>query len=70
MKFSEQLVSFAHRDYFYSFPVLSSLSQIEQFTAQLYSDVDYVIYPMKDPALSRQEYMDAKQGQVRQLGQL
>ncbi|KAK7070974.1 hypothetical protein SK128_014894 [Halocaridina rubra] len=41
-----------------------SLSQIEQFKAQLYSDVDYVIYPMKDPALSRQEYMDAKQGQV------
>ena len=41
-----------------------SLSQIEQFKAQLYSDVDYVIYPMKDPALSRQEYIDAKQGQV------
>ncbi|XP_042223283.1 uncharacterized protein LOC121867437 [Homarus americanus] len=41
-----------------------SLSQIEQFKAQLYSDVDYVIYPMKDPALSRQEYMDAKKGQV------
>ncbi|KAK4310926.1 hypothetical protein Pmani_017558 [Petrolisthes manimaculis] len=41
-----------------------NLSQIEQYKAQLYSDVDYVIYPMKDPALSRQEYMDAKQGQV------
>ena len=41
-----------------------SLSQIEQFKAQLYSDVDYVIYPLKDPAISRQEYMDAKQGQV------
>jgi protein expanded len=37
-------------------------SQIEQYKQQLYSDVDYVIYPMKDPALSRQEYMDAKQG--------
>ncbi|ROT66923.1 hypothetical protein C7M84_015049 [Penaeus vannamei] len=44
-----------------------SLSQIEQFKAQLYSDVDYVIYPMKDPALSRQEYMDAKQGQLSPL---
>lgn len=41
-----------------------SLSQIEQFKAQLDSDVDYVYYPMKDPALSRQEYMDAKHGQV------
>ncbi|XP_071454896.1 protein expanded [Hetaerina americana] len=37
-------------------------SQIEQYKQQLYSDVDYVIYPMKDPALSKQEYMDAKQG--------
>lgn len=35
-------------------------SQIEQFKQQLYSDVDYVIYPMKDPAISKQEYMDAK----------
>ena len=34
--------------------------QIEQFHQQLYSDVDYVIYPHKDPELSRQEYMDAK----------
>ncbi|XP_066987777.1 protein expanded-like isoform X1 [Macrobrachium rosenbergii] len=41
-----------------------SSSYIEQFKAQLYSDVDYVIYPMKDPALSRQEYIDAKQGQA------
>ena len=41
-----------------------SLSQLEQYKAQLNSDVDYVIYPMKDPAISRQEYMDAKQSQV------
>ena len=41
-----------------------TLSQIEQFNAQLNSDTDYVIYPHKDPALSRQEYMDAKQSQV------
>lgn len=41
-----------------------TLSQIEQFKAQLNSDADYVIYPHKDPALSRQEYMDAKQSQV------
>lgn len=30
------------------------------FHAQLCSDVDYVIYPDKDPEVSRQEYMDAK----------
>ena len=41
-----------------------SLSQIEQYKAQLNSDVDYVIYPLKDPAISRQEYMDAKQSQI------
>ncbi|XP_047001587.1 protein expanded [Schistocerca americana] len=34
--------------------------QIEQFRQQMFSDVDYVIYPMCDPALSRQEYADAK----------
>ncbi|XP_039285435.1 protein expanded [Nilaparvata lugens] len=34
--------------------------QIEQFKQQLYSDVDYVIYPMQDPAISKQEYMDSK----------
>ena len=39
-------------------------SQIEQFQQQMYSDVDYVIYPMKDPAVSKQEYMDAKQGSL------
>ena len=36
-------------------------SQIEQFKAQLYSDVDYVIYPHKDPSLSQQEYLDTKE---------
>nr|XP_018900555.1 PREDICTED: protein expanded [Bemisia tabaci] len=35
-------------------------SQIEQFKQQLYSDVDYVIYPMQDPAISKQEYIDSK----------
>uniref|UniRef100_A0A1B6BZW1 FERM domain-containing protein n=1 Tax=Clastoptera arizonana TaxID=38151 RepID=A0A1B6BZW1_9HEMI len=35
-------------------------SQIEQFKQQLYSDVDYVIYPMQDPAISKQEYLDSK----------
>ena len=38
--------------------------QMEQFHAQLYSDVDYVIYPQKDPELSRQEYMDAKRASL------
>ena len=41
-----------------------TLSQIEQYKAQLNSDVDYVIYPLRDPAISKQEYMDAKQSQV------
>ncbi|KAF0311474.1 Protein expanded [Amphibalanus amphitrite] len=35
-------------------------SQIEQFQRQLLSDADYVIYPLKDPAISRQEYVDAR----------
>ena len=39
-------------------------SQIEQFQQQMYSDVDYVIYPVKDPAVSKQEYMDAKQSSL------
>nr|CAG6407541.1 Expanded [Euborellia annulipes]CAG6407549.1 Expanded [Euborellia annulipes] len=38
--------------------------QIEQFQQQMYSDVDYVIYPLKDPAISKQEYMDAKQSSL------
>lgn len=37
-------------------------SQIELYQQQLYSDVDYVIYPIQDPAVSQQEYLDAKQG--------
>lgn len=38
--------------------------QIEQFQQQMYSDVDYVIYPLKDPSISKQEYMDAKQSSL------
>lgn len=39
-------------------------SQIELYQQQLYSDVDYVIYPLQDPAVSQQEYLDAKQGSI------
>lgn len=39
-------------------------SQIELYQQQLYSDVDYVIYPLQDPAISQQEYLDAKQGSI------
>ncbi|XP_054004733.1 protein expanded-like isoform X2 [Hylaeus anthracinus] len=39
-------------------------SQIEQYKQQLYSDVDYVMFPLKDPAVSKQEYIDAKQGSL------
>lgn len=35
--------------------------QFDQYRQQLYSDVDYVIYPMKDPAISKQEYLDSKE---------
>ncbi|XP_036139261.1 protein expanded isoform X3 [Monomorium pharaonis] len=41
-----------------------SRSQIEQYQQQLYSDVDYVMFPLKDPAVSKQEYIDAKQGSL------
>ncbi|XP_011871333.1 PREDICTED: protein expanded-like [Vollenhovia emeryi] len=41
-----------------------SRSQIEQYKQQLYSDVDFVIFPLKDPAVSKQEYIDAKQGSL------
>lgn len=34
---------------------------MELYQRQLYSDVDYVIYPIQDPAVSQQEYLDAKQ---------
>lgn len=37
------------------------VSQVERYKQQLYSDVDYVMFPLKDPALSEQEYIDAKQ---------
>ncbi|KAK0078950.1 hypothetical protein PV325_001911, partial [Microctonus aethiopoides] len=39
-------------------------SQIEQYRQQLYSDVDFVMFPLKDPAVSKQEYIDAKQGSL------
>lgn len=39
-------------------------SQIELYQQQLYSDVDYVIYPLQDPAISQQEYLDSKQGSI------
>lgn len=35
-------------------------SQIEQYRRQLYSDVDYVVYPLQDPAISQQDYLDSK----------
>ncbi|XP_025415087.1 protein expanded [Sipha flava] len=34
--------------------------QFEQYKQQLRSDVDFVVYPLQDPAVSRQEYVDAK----------
>lgn len=36
-----------------------SRGHIEQFRRQLLADVDYVVFPHKDPALSRQEYLEA-----------
>lgn len=39
-------------------------SQIELYQQQMYSDVDYVIYPLQDPAVSQQEYLDSKQGSM------
>ncbi|XP_033207992.1 protein expanded isoform X2 [Belonocnema kinseyi] len=39
-------------------------AQLEQYKQQLYSDVDYVMFPLKDPAVSKQEYIDAKQGSL------
>ncbi|OXA42714.1 FERM domain-containing protein 6 [Folsomia candida] len=35
-------------------------SQINRYKAQLYSDIDYVIFPPKDPRVSQQEYFDSK----------
>uniref|UniRef100_A0A8D8TMN3 Protein expanded n=1 Tax=Cacopsylla melanoneura TaxID=428564 RepID=A0A8D8TMN3_9HEMI len=37
-----------------------SNSQIEQYKQGLYSDGDYVYYPLQDPAISKQEYMESK----------
>lgn len=41
-----------------------SRSQIEQYQQQMYSDVDFVVFPLKEPAISKQEYLEAKQGAV------
>ncbi|KAM8718101.1 hypothetical protein ACLKA7_004759 [Drosophila subpalustris] len=41
-------------------PALHRNHQLELYQQQLYSDVDYVIYPLQDPAVSQQEYLDAK----------
>ena len=46
----------------YSSPL--ARKQLELYQQQLYSDVDYVIYPLQDPAVSQQEYLDAKQGSI------
>ncbi|XP_055919540.1 protein expanded [Eupeodes corollae] len=35
--------------------------QHELYEQQLFSDVNYVIYPIQDPAISQQEYLDSKQ---------
>ncbi|CAG9863383.1 unnamed protein product [Phyllotreta striolata] len=44
------------------YPSQLSLSQIEQYQQQMYSDVDFVVFPLKEPAISKQEYLEAKQG--------
>lgn len=41
-----------------------SRSQIEQYRQQMYSDVDFVVFPLKEPAISKQEYLEAKQGSL------
>ncbi|KAL7742367.1 hypothetical protein ACLKA6_019003 [Drosophila palustris] len=41
-------------------PAIHRNHQLELYQQQLYSDVDYVIYPLQDPAVSQQEYLDAK----------
>ncbi|XP_037073417.1 protein expanded-like [Pollicipes pollicipes] len=43
-----------------TFETDSDYVQIEQFQRQLLSNSDYVMYPLKDPGISRQEYMDAR----------
>jgi hypothetical protein len=49
------------RNHYSVCPSITMAQQCEQYRQQLYSDVDYVIYPMKDPAISKQEYMDSKE---------
>ncbi|XP_044732324.1 protein expanded [Chrysoperla carnea] len=41
-----------------------SQSQIEQYQQQMHSDVDFVVFPLKEPAISKQEYLDAKHGSL------
>lgn len=40
------------------------------FHQQLYSDVDYVYYPMQDPAISQQNYLDHKLTQSRSVSNI
>lgn len=49
------------RNHYSIHPSSAILHQFDQYRQQLYSDVDYVIYPMKDPAISKQEYLDSKE---------
>ncbi|KAH8266481.1 hypothetical protein KR044_003858, partial [Drosophila immigrans] len=44
--------------------LLARNHQLELYQQQMYSDVDYVIYPLQDPAVSQQEYLDAKQSSL------
>uniref|UniRef100_A0A1A9WUK9 FERM domain-containing protein n=1 Tax=Glossina brevipalpis TaxID=37001 RepID=A0A1A9WUK9_9MUSC len=46
------------------YPNQLARKQLELYQQQLCSDVDYVIYPLQDPAVSQQEYLDAKQGSL------
>lgn len=41
-----------------------SQSQIEQYQQQMHSDVDFVVFPLKEPSISKQEYLDAKHGSL------
>lgn len=41
-----------------------SRTQIEQYQQQMYSDVDFVVFPLKEPAISKQEYLEAKHGSL------
>ncbi|CAG9817530.1 unnamed protein product [Phaedon cochleariae] len=46
------------------YPSHLSRSQIEQYRQQMFSDVDFVVFPLKEPAISKQEYLEAKQGSL------